>query len=187
MWKRVFDFVLALILLVPSLIILLAVAVAVKLTSPGGVFHYSKRVGRGKKTFRMIKVRSMRTGTPQVATHLMTEPDRHLTPIGSFLRVTSLDELPQIWNILKGDMSFVGPRPALYNQHDLVAMREEKGINDIKPGVTGWAQINGRDEIALPDKVALDEYYLKNMSLALDIKIIFLTLFKVLASHGVKH
>ncbi|MBI5815971.1 MAG: sugar transferase [Nitrospinae bacterium] len=185
--KRVFDVALALLLAVPSMLVMAAVAAAVKVTSPGPVFHYSKRVGRGKKTFRMIKVRTMKIKTPQVATHLMSDPSQFLTPIGSFLRKTSLDELPQLWNILKGDMSFVGPRPALFNQNDLVALREEKGVNDLVPGVTGWAQVNGRDELAIPEKVALEEHYLKNMSLLLDIKILFMTVFRVIATHGVKH
>lgn len=163
------------------------VAVAVRLTSPGPALYWSNRVGRNNKIFRMPKFRSMRVGTPAVATHLLTDPEAHLTPIGSFLRKSSLDELPQLWSILTGDMSFVGPRPALFNQDDLIALRTDCGVHQLVPGLTGWAQVNGRDELPIPQKVALDAEYLKNKSLWLDIKILWLTFIKVLRSDGVTH
>ena len=163
------------------------VAIAVRLTSPGPALYWSNRVGRNNQIFRMPKFRSMRVGTPAVATHLLTDPKAHLTPIGSFLRKSSLDELPQLWSILVGDMSFVGPRPALFNQDDLIALRTECGVHQLVPGLTGWAQVNGRDELPIPQKVALDAEYLKNQSLWLDIKILWLTFIKVLRSDGVTH
>jgi len=149
--------------------------------------YWSDRVGKNNTIFRMPKFRSMLIDTPAVATHLLNNPDQHLTPIGTFLRKTSLDELPQIFSILKGDMSFVGPRPALFNQHDLVELRTKKGVHLLTPGLTGWAQINGRDELPIPVKVEFDEYYLMHRSFLLDIKILFMTFFKVLRSEGVKH
>lgn len=185
--KRVFDLMLAvpamLVLAVPGLI----VALLVKLTSPGPVLYWSDRVGRYNRLFRMPKFRSMRTGTPVVATHLLDRPDAWLTPIGSFLRRSSLDELPQLWSILRGDMSFVGPRPALFNQEDLIAMRTAQGVHTLAPGLTGWAQVNGRDELPLPVKVALDTYYLRHRSLVLDLRILALTFVKVLRRDNVSH
>ena len=163
------------------------VAIAVRLTSQGPALYWSDRVGRNNRIFRMPKFRSMRVGTPAVATHLLSDPKTHLTPIGSFLRKSSLDELPQLWSILTGDMSFVGPRPALFNQNDLIALRTECGVHKLVPGLTGWAQVNGRDELPIPQKVLLDAEYLKKRSLWLDIKIIWLTFVKVLRSDGVTH
>jgi O-antigen biosynthesis protein WbqP len=185
--KRLFDLLLVvfavLLLSVPALI----VALVVRLTSVGPVIYWSERVGCLNKLFKMPKFRSMHVGTPPVATHLLADPDSWLTPIGSFLRKSSLDELPQIWSILVGDMSFVGPRPALFNQHDLISLRTEKGVHVLRPGLTGWAQVNGRDELSIPSKVKLDAEYLKRQSLAFDIHILLLTLVKVLRRDGVTH
>jgi O-antigen biosynthesis protein WbqP len=185
--KRCFDIAVALaaglLLLVPGLLI----AAAVKLTSRGPALYWSDRVGRDNRLFRMPKFRSMRVDTPAVATHLLQDSSRWITPIGRFLRVSSLDELPQLWSVLKGDMSLVGPRPALFNQDDLIALRTEHGVHALRPGVTGWAQINGRDELAIPDKVRLDAYYLRHQSLALDLKILALTVLKVCRREGVAH
>jgi len=166
---------------------LLFISLLVKLTSKGTIIYWSDRVGRNNVIFKMPKFRTMRTETPAVATHLLGDPKCYITPIGNFLRKTSLDELPQLLSILKGDMSFVGPRPALYNQDDLVELRTLKGIHILAPGLTGWAQINGRDELPIPVKVELDEYYLKNRSFILDLRIVFLTLIKVAKSEGVVH
>lgn len=185
--KRAFDLLLALIALLPLSLPLLLVAVAVRLTSPGPVLYWSDRVGRHNRLFKMPKFRSMRIGTPAVATHLLEDPDAWLTPIGSFLRKSSLDELPQLWSILKGDMSFVGPRPALFNQDDLIALRTEAGVHELPPGLTGWAQVNGRDELPIPQKVALDAAYLERRSLALDVYILWLTAMKVIRREGVSH
>lgn len=185
--KRVFDLSLALVAACILLLPVAIVAVCVRLTSPGPVVYWSDRVGRYNKIFKMPKFRSMRIDTPAVATHLLGNPDQYLTPIGSFLRKSSLDELPQLWSILKGDMSFVGPRPALYNQDDLIALRSEKQVDTILPGLTGWAQINGRDELPIPDKVELDVYYLRHQSFILDMRILFLTFFKVIKRDGVTH
>ena len=173
----------ALILALPVLL----VAVAVRLTSAGPSLYWSDRVGRGNKIFKMPKFRSMRVGTPAVATHLLADARSHLTPIGSFLRKSSLDELPQLWSILVGDMSFVGPRPALFNQHDLIALRTQHGVHELVPGLTGWAQVNGRDELPIPDKVKLDVEYLQRQSLWFDIRILWLTFVKVLRRDGVSH
>ena len=185
--KRVFDIFLgclaALILFVPVLL----VAMAVRLTSKGPVLYWSDRVGRNNVIFKMPKFRSMRVGTPAVATHLLTNARSHLTPIGSFLRKSSLDELPQLWSILAGDMSFVGPRPALFNQQDLIALRTEQGVHALVPGLTGWAQVNGRDELPIPQKVALDAEYLKRQGFWFDIKILLMTFLKVIQSGGVSH
>lgn len=185
--KRLFDLVLAgitgLLLLVPVLL----VALAVRFTSPGPALYWSNRVGRNNRIFRMPKFRSMRIDTPAVATHLLENPDQWLTPIGSFLRKSSLDELPQLWSILVGDMSLVGPRPALFNQADLIALRTENGVHTLVPGLTGWAQINGRDEIPIPQKVALDVEYMKRMSIGFDCKILWLTAVRVLRRDGVSH
>jgi O-antigen biosynthesis protein WbqP len=166
---------------------LLMVALAVKLTSPGPVLYWSDRVGRHNRIFRMPKFRSMRTDTPAVATHLLQDPDAWLTPIGAFLRKTSLDELPQLWSILAGDMSIVGPRPALFNQDDLIALRSERGVHELAPGLTGWAQVNGRDELPIPQKVELDVEYLRRRSFLFDLRIVWLTVIKVLRRDGVSH
>ena len=185
--KRVFDIFLgclaALILFVPVLL----VAIAVRLTSKGPVLYWSDRVGRHNVIFRMPKFRSMRVGTPAVATHLLADARSHLTPIGSFLRKSSLDELPQLWSILAGDMSFVGPRPALFNQQDLISLRTEQGVHTLVPGLTGWAQVNGRDELPIPEKVKLDVAYLQRQSLWFDLRILWLTFVKVLRRDGVSH
>ncbi|WMW79258.1 sugar transferase [Undibacterium cyanobacteriorum] len=185
--KRLSDLLLALLASLILLIPFVIVALMVRLTSKGPVIYWSNRVGRYNKIFRMPKFRTMRVDTPAVATHLLSNPDQYLTPVGSFLRKSSLDELPQLWSILVGDMSFVGPRPALYNQDDLIALRTEKNVHTIVPGLTGWAQINGRDELPIPQKVELDAYYLTHQSLLLDIKILFLTFFKVIKRDGVTH
>ncbi len=191
MWiKRVLDIVLALIATTCLSPLLLATYLLVKLSSTGPALYWSKRVGQHNQLFSMPKFRSMRVGTPQMATHLMnqqTDPNAFLTPVGSFIRKTSLDELPQLWSVLKGDMSIVGPRPALFNQDDLIALRTEKNVHTLKPGITGWAQVNGRDEIPIPQKVGLDAYYLQHQSLCLDIKIIVLTVIKVLRRDNITH
>ena len=166
---------------------LLAVAVAVRLTSRGPAIYSSQRVGRDNRLFAMPKFRTMRVDTPEVATHLLQKPDAWLTPIGQFLRKTSLDELPQLWSVLVGDMSLVGPRPALFNQDDLIALRTEAGVHRLRPGVTGWAQVNGRDELPIPAKVAFDREYLERRSFCLDVKILFLTVAHVLTRKGVSH
>lgn len=181
------DLLFAMLLGVLLLVPLVVIALAVKLTSPGPILYWSERVGRYNRNFMMPKFRSMQTGTPAVATHLLSDPAAHLTPIGSFIRRSSLDELPQLWSILKGDMSFVGPRPALFNQHDLIELRTQLGVHTLVPGVTGWAQINGRDELPIPDKVALDAEYLRRRSIWFDINIMWKTLFKVLHREGVSH
>jgi O-antigen biosynthesis protein WbqP len=187
MFKRLFDFIMALFASLFLSIPMLTVALVVKFTSPGPILYWSDRVGRYNIIFKMPKFRTMRIDTPAVATHLLGDPDRWLTPIGKFLRKSSLDELPQLFSILKGDMSIVGPRPALFNQQDLIELRTKKGVHELTPGLTGWAQINGRDELPIPLKVELDEYYLRNQSFALDLRIIFLTVMKVLKSEGVTH
>lgn len=161
--------------------------IVVKLTSKGPALYWSNRVGRDNALFSMPKLRTMRVDTPVVATHLLNDPDQFLTPVGGFLRKSSLDELPQLWCILRGDMSVVGPRPALYNQHDLISLRTAQGVHSIPPGLTGWAQVNGRDELPLDVKVQLDAYYLKQRSLWLDIKIVFLTVLKVVRRDGITH
>lgn len=185
--KRLFDLFLGLCALVILVVPILVVALLVRLTSAGPALYWSDRVGRGNRIFRMPKFRSMRVGTPAVATHLLQDPRSHLTPIGAFLRQSSLDELPQLWSILKGDMSFVGPRPALFNQEDLIALRTEKGVHELVPGLTGWAQVNGRDELPIPAKVALDVEYLQRRSLGFDLRILWLTAIKVLQRDGVSH
>jgi len=166
---------------------LAALAVAVRLDSPGPALHWSRRVGRRNRIFAMPKFRTMRTGAPDVATHLMADPDRWVTPLGRFLRRTSLDELPQLWSVVKGDMSLVGPRPALFNQDDLVALRTEAGVDALRPGLTGWAQINGRDELPIPEKAKLDREYLERMSLGFDLQIIAATARSALSGRGVTH
>ncbi len=185
--KRLFDLILGLMAAAVLLVPLVVVAVLVRLTSPGPALYWSDRVGRHNKIFKMPKFRSMRVGTPAVATHLLANPKAHLTPIGSFLRKSSLDELPQLWSILVGDMSFVGPRPALFNQDDLIALRTEKGVHQLVPGLTGWAQVNGRDELPIPQKVALDAEYLQRLGFWFDIKILWLTFLKVVQRDGVSH
>jgi O-antigen biosynthesis protein WbqP len=185
--KRVFDLICAGILLLLLGIPMLVIALMVKLTSKGPVLYWSDRVGINNKIFRMPKFRTMRNETPAVATHLLEKPDEYLTPIGSLLRELSLDELPQLWSVMKGYMSLVGPRPALFNQDDLISLRTEKGIHKITPGITGWAQVNGRDDLPIPIKVGYDEYYLNHRSFFFDIKILFLTLFKTVKSEGVQH
>lgn len=185
--KRVFDLMAALSLFLLFALPLLVIALLVKLTSRGPVLYWSDRVGKGNEIFKMPKLRTMKVGTPAVATHLLEDPDRFLTSIGKFLRKSSLDELPQLLSIIKGDMSFVGPRPALFNQDDLVALRSKKGIQVLTPGLTGWAQINGRDDIPIPLKVEFDEYYLKNKSFFFDLKILLLTFIKVGKREGVTH
>nr|WP_231379478.1 sugar transferase [Polaromonas sp. CG_9.11] len=185
--KRVFDLMLALAAAVALAVPVLLVALLVRLTSPGPALYWSDRVGRLNRIFKMPKFRSMRVGTPAVATHLLADPNAYLTPIGSFLRKSSLDELPQLWSILAGDMSFVGPRPALFNQHDLMALRTQRGVHELVPGLTGWAQINGRDELPIPDKVRLDVEYLQRQSLGLDIRILWLTFVKVIRRDGITH
>ena len=185
--KRLFDLAVALVVAVFLALPIVITALAVRLTSPGPVLYWSDRVGRYDRIFKMPKFRSMRIDTPAVATHLLPNPAQWLTPIGSFLRKSSLDELPQLWSILKGDMSFVGPRPALFNQDDLIALRTEKGVHQLVPGLTGWAQVNGRDELPIPQKVALDAEYLQHQSLRFDLKILWMTALKVIARDGVSH
>ena len=185
--KRLFDFLFALFLLALLILPILVVAAVVKFSSVGSAVYWSDRVGRDNKLFKMPKFRTMLIDTPPVATHLLLNPEQYLTPIGSFLRKSSLDELPQLWSILKGDMSFVGPRPALFNQEDLIALRKLRGVDKLVPGLTGWAQINGRDELPISEKVKLDVVYMHKQSFYFDIKILVLTFFKVLGKHGVQH
>ena len=185
--KRIFDLLAALGLILTFAPLFLLVVLAVRLTSVGPVLFRTQRVGKGNKLFTMYKFRTMRINTPQVATHLLKEPDQFLTPIGKLLRRTSLDELPQLINVLSGEMSLVGPRPALFNQDDLIALRTARGVHQLTPGVTGWAQVNGRDELPITEKVKLDEWYLKNRSFWLDLKILGMTVFKVIRKEGVVH
>lgn len=185
--KRSFDLLLALFASIVLIVPVALVALAVRLTSIGPALYWSDRVGRNNVIFKMPKFRSMRVGTPAVATHLLGNPAAHLTPIGSFLRKSSLDELPQLWSIWVGDMSFVGPRPALFNQQDLIALRTAQGVHRLVPGLTGWAQVNGRDELPIPDKVKLDVAYLELQSLAFDIRILWMTFVKVIQRDGVSH
>ena len=185
--KRLFDLLLALFVVALFGLPMILVAIAVRATSRGPALYWSDRVGKGNRVFRMPKFRTMRVGTPAVATHLLKDPSVHLTPIGSFLRKSSLDELPQIWSILVGDMSFVGPRPALFNQDDLISLRTQFGVHDLVPGLTGWAQVNGRDELPIPDKVRFDAEYLRRKSLLFDLKILWMTFVKVVRRDGVSH
>ena len=185
--KRLFDLLLGLVAAMVLVVPVVVVAILVRLTSPGPALYWSDRVGRGNTIFRMPKFRSMRVGTPAVATHLLANPEAHLTPIGSFLRKSSLDELPQLWSILVGDMSFVGPRPALFNQQDLIEQRTQLGVHALLPGLTGWAQVNGRDELPIPQKVKFDADYLQRRSLWFDIQILWLTFVKVLRRDGITH
>jgi O-antigen biosynthesis protein WbqP len=185
--KWLVDIILCSILLIVFAAPMALIALAVKLTSKGPVLYWSDRVGRWNRIFKMPKFRSMRTNAPQVATHLLSNPDAYLTPIGGFLRRSSLDELPQLFSVLNGDLSLVGPRPALFNQNDLIALRTESGVHNLVPGITGWAQVNGRDELPIPEKVRLDCEYLRTRSFWLDIKILFLTIVKVARREGVSH
>ncbi len=185
--KRTLDLVLALILLTILSVPIVCVALLVKLTSKGSILYWSDRVGSHNQIFKMPKFRSMLIDTPAVATHLLENPDTFLTPIGGFLRKTSLDELPQLWSIVKGDMSFVGPRPALFNQDDLIALRIEQNVHILVPGLTGWAQVNGRDELPIPEKVKFDVEYLNRRSFIFDLYILWLTFVKVIRSDGVSH
>jgi len=185
--KRLFDLVFVFLASFFLMLPILFIALAVRLTSRGSALFWSDRVGRHNCIFKMPKFRSMRSDAPAVATHLLQSPERWLTPIGSFLRKSSLDELPQLWCILKGEMSFVGPRPALFNQNDLIALRTEKGVHELVPGLTGWAQVNGRDEVPIPQKVQLDLEYMRRQSLLFDLKILYMTALKVLARDGVTH
>ena len=185
--RQIFDLFASVILLLSLVIVALFIAIAIRLTSKGPVLYWSERIGKNNKIFKMPKFRSMLTGTPAVATHLLDNPDSYLSPIGSFLRSSSLDELPQLFSVLKGDMSFVGPRPALYNQDDLITLRTQKGVDKLLPGITGWAQVNGRDELSIPDKVALDVEYLNRQSFWFDMKILWMTFLKVIKRDGVSH
>ena len=185
--KRIFDLALGLVATLVLLVPISLVALLVRLTSTGPALYWSDRVGRNNQIFKMPKFRSMRVGTPAVATHLLVDPKSVLTPIGSFIRKSSLDELPQLWSILMGDMSFVGPRPALFNQHDLIELRTQKNIHTLVPGLTGWAQVNGRDELPIPQKVALDVEYLERQGFWFDIQILWLTFLKVVRRDGVSH
>jgi len=187
MLKRIFDFILALVLIVLFSIPMFAIALMIKLTSKGPVIFWTDRVGLNNRIFKMAKFRTMKLNTPQVATHLMSNPQDYLVPCGGFLRRYSLDELPQLFNVLNGQMSFVGPRPALFNQDDLVELRTKKNIHTLIPGVTGWAQVNGRDDLPIPVKVTFDEYYLNSRCLVFDLYIIILTVLKVARREGVKH
>ncbi|HEY9236015.1 MULTISPECIES: sugar transferase [Phenylobacterium] len=187
MAKRLFDFIAALAGLIALSPVLAAIALAVRIDSPGPALHWSSRVGRRNRLFKMPKFRTMRTGAPNVATHLLEDPDAWITPLGRFLRRTSLDELPQLWSVLTGQMSLVGPRPALFNQDDLVALRTAAGVDALRPGVTGWAQINGRDELPVEDKARLDAEYLAIQSLPLDVKIILRTALTAFSGRGVRH
>jgi len=185
--KRLFDLVVGVMLLVLLVLPMLVTVILVRTTSKGSVLYWSDRVGQKNKIFKMPKFRSMRVDTPAVATHLLSDPDVYLSPIGGFLRRTSLDELPQLWSILKGDMSVVGPRPALFNQDDLISLRTEYGIDQLTPGLTGWAQVNGRDELPIPEKVALDVEYMQRQSFWFDLKILWMTFLKVIKRDGVSH
>lgn len=185
--KRLFDLVLGSLAIILLLVLFLVVAALVRVTSPGPALYWSNRVGIHNKIFKMPKFRSMRVNTPSVASHLLTDPKAHLTPIGSFLRKSSLDELPQLWSILVGDMSFVGPRPALFNQQDLIELRTEKNVHTLMPGITGWAQVNGRDQLTISQKVELDVVYLQRKGFWFDIKILWLTFLKVVKREGVSH
>jgi O-antigen biosynthesis protein WbqP len=185
--KRIIDILLACVLLVVLSVPMIIIIIIIRLTSNGPAFHWSDRVGRNNIIFKMPKFRTMSINTPSLPTHLMTNPDDYLTSVGGFLRKTSLDEFPQLFSILKGDMSFVGPRPALFNQTELIALRQNKEIDKLLPGLTGWAQVNGRDELSIKDKVSLDEIYLINKSFFFDLRILWLTLYRVLAAKDVSH
>ena len=185
--KRLFDLALGLAGMLLFAFPMLLLALAVRLSSAGPALYWSDRVGQHNRIFRMPKFRTMKVGTPTLATHLLEKPETHLTPIGEFLRRASLDELPQLWSILKGDMSLVGPRPALFNQHDLIALRTQHGVDQLVPGLTGWAQVNGRDDLPIPQKVALDREYLEKRSFWLDLRILGMTVMRVFRGDGVSH
>jgi len=185
--KRIFDVTVSVYLLIITIVPMLLLGLAIRLTSKGPALYWSDRVGVNNSIFRMPKFRTMKMNTPVVATHLLTSPKQHMTPLGRALRKFSLDELPQLFSVAFGDMSLVGPRPALFNQYDLIEMRTEKGVHQLIPGITGWAQINGRDDLPIPEKVKLDEYYLRNQSMATDLKILLLTFHSVLSCKGVTH
>ena len=185
--KRCFDVLLLILAIIVLCFPMGLLVVFVRISSTGPALYWSDRIGRNSSTFKMPKFRTMRVGMPAVATHLLANPQAYLTPIGAFLRKTSLDELPQLWSILRGEMSFVGPRPALFNQYDLIGLRTRAGVDKLLPGLTGWAQVNGRDELSIADKVALDVEYLQKKSLAFDVKIMILTVFKVLSRDNVTH
>ena len=185
--KHFFDLILGVVVFVLLVAPMLLIVIIIRLTSKGSAVYWSDRVGKNNKIFKMPKFRSMLVDTPAVATHLLDNPGSYLSPIGGFLRLSSLDELPQLFSILKGDMSFVGPRPALYNQEDLIVLRTEKGVDKLLPGITGWAQVNGRDELSIPDKVALDTEYLNRQSFWFDMKILWMTFLKVIKRDGVSH
>jgi len=185
--KRSFDLILALILFMPFLVLMFFITVAIICTSKGAPFHWSDRVGANNRIFKMPKFRTMKIDTPEVATHLLSNPDNFLTSIGGFLRKSSLDELPQLFSIIKGHMSFVGPRPALFNQNDLIKLRSDYNLDKLVPGLTGWAQINGRDELSIPEKVTMELEYMENKSFWFDIKILWMTIVKVLKNSGVSH
>ncbi len=185
--KIIFDSLLVIIVIILLIVPIILTAIAVRITSKGSVLYWSDRIGRNNKIFKMPKFRSMLTDTPAVATHLLDNADTYLSPIGGFLRRSSLDELPQLFSVLKGDMSFVGPRPALFNQEDLITLRKEKDVDKLLPGITGWAQVNGRDELSIPDKVALDVEYLNRQSFWFDMKILWMTFLKVINRDGVSH
>lgn len=185
--KRIFDLLLAIFLIIIFFPILFITSILVITTSKGSILYWSSRVGKNNRIFKMPKFRTMKVNTPAVATHLLDNPQNYLTSIGGFLRKTSLDELPQLWSVLKGDMSFVGPRPALFNQAELIELRKKLGVDKLLPGITGWAQINGRDELLIPRKVKLDEEYLYRQSFYFDIKILWLTFLKVIKSDGITH
>jgi O-antigen biosynthesis protein WbqP len=185
--KRAFDLILGLLLLPPLSILMAAIAFVIWLASPGSVLYWSDRVGRNNRIFRMPKFRTMKPSAPEVATHLLPDPQEKITTLGAFLRKTSLDELPQIYSILKGDLSFVGPRPALHNQEDLISLRTQRGIHELVPGLTGWAQIHGRDQLSILAKVELDYEYLTNKTFLLDLKILALTALSVLRREGISH
>jgi len=185
--KRIFDLLLGVAIFVLLAVPMLLISIAVRFSSKGPALYWSDRVGKNNKIFKMPKFRSMLVDTPTVATHLLDNPDAYLSPIGEFLRRSSLDELPQLLSVLKDDMSFVGPRPALYSQDDLIALRTEKGVDKLLPGITGWAQVNGRDELSIPDKVDLDVEYLQRQSFWFDMKILWMTFLKVVKRDGVSH
>ena len=185
--KRLFDLILATILIIVLSVLMLFIILAIRLTSKGPALYWSDRIGFDNSIFKMPKFRSMRIDTPQVATHLVSNPEKFLSPIGGFLRQTSLDELPQLLSILKGDMSFVGPRPALYNQEDLITLRSDHGLHKLIPGLTGWAQVNGRDDLSIPEKVLLEVEYMHKKSFWFDLKILWITFLKVINSQGISH
>ena len=185
--KRIFDLLLGVVILALLVIPMLLICIAIRLSSKGSALYWSNRIGRNNEIFKMPKFRSMLINTPDLATHLLNTPDSYLSPIGTFLRRSSLDEFPQLFSVLKGDMSFIGPRPALHNQDDLIALRTKKGVDKLLPGITGWAQVNGRDTLSIPDKVALDVEYLNRQSFWFDMKILWMTFLKVMKRDSVKH